>query len=76
MLWYRITIIKNNRIEEEQLIHKDTLTTIKAPSFQFEMKWGIVRGISQPFIEGSDETLSILQPLSSILQGYNKTFST
>lgn len=51
------------------------MTTIKAPSFQFEMKWGIVRGISQPFIEGSDETLSILQPLSSILQGYNKTFS-
>ena len=40
------------------------------------MKWGSVRGVSQPLSESADTTFSIMQPLSAILTSYNQSFST
>lgn len=55
---------------------EDTFSMIKTSSMQFEMKWGTVRGVSQPLADTDDLTFSIMQPLASILTESNQSFST
>ena len=62
-------------IGESKHIKKNSLSLIHSQDIKFEMKWGEVRGVSQPLSEESDLMFSILQPLSSILQSYNQSFS-
>lgn len=58
------------------LMKDDTFSFIKTSSMQFEMKWGTVRGVSQPLADTEDLTFSIMQPLASILTDFNQSFST
>lgn len=63
-------------VGEMSLMKDDTFSFINTSSMQFEMKWGTVRGVSQPLADTEDLTFSIMQPLASILTDFNQSFST